>query len=275
MIQGSTRRAFLVAALSARASTRARSPTHQPREASLDHELFATLLRRYVHAAPDGINRVDYKRWKASREDLLALQTYISELQRQDVHSLTRAVQFAYWVNLYNAETLRIVLGAYPVRSILAIRPGLFSFGPWKKRSLSIAGVPLSLDDLEHQILRPQFRDARVHYALNCASLGCPNLRREPWRGANLDADLDAAARAFVNHPRGVRQVVRGVRLSSIYKWYRADFGGEDAAVLAHIRRYAAESLQSVLTAAVRIAGYGYDWRLNDAEETSQLRAGR
>jgi len=129
-------------------------------------------------------------------------------------------------VNLYNAGTLRVVLAAYPVKSILLVRPSLFTIGPWRAKTIHVAGSALSLDDVENAILRPLFGETRVHYALNCGSVGCPNLRHEPWRGATLDADLDAAALAFVNSPRGVRVDRRGLTLSSIYSWYRQDFGG-------------------------------------------------
>lgn len=229
----------------------------------VDHEPFDRLLARYVSGAPDGINRVVYARWRGAPADLAALKDYLRHLQASDPRVLTRPAQLAFWINLYNAETLRVVLDAYPVHSILAIHPILLALGPWKHRTLRVADVDLSLDEVENGVLRPLFADPRIHYALNCASLGCPNLRPTAWRAADLEPALDAAARAYVNHPRGVRLEPRGVRLSSIYKWYSADFGAAPDGVLRHIRAYADERLRMKLVGA-RIAGYGYDWGLND-----------
>ena len=110
--------------------------------------------------------------------------------------------------------------------------------------------------------MRPTFRDPRVHYAVNCASIGCPNLPRRAWNPATLDADLDAAARAYINHPRGVRVTEQGLRLSSIYRWFAEDFG-DAAGLRTHLTRYAAAPLAERLRANPRIAGYGYDWSLN------------
>lgn len=225
---------------------------------------FDRLLARYVRKSGDGLHRVDYRGWRAAPADLAALAGYVRALERIDPGPLPRAEQIAFWSNLYNAETLRVVLSAYPVGSILVIRPTLLSVGPWKSKTLRVAGRAMSLDDIENAILRPRFRDPLIHYALNCASRGCPNLPARAWRGADLERDLEAAARDFVNSPRGVKVTPLGLVLSSIYKWYRADFGGNDAAVLAHLARFASPKLRDVLEGRPRIARYDYDWRLND-----------
>jgi len=123
----------------------------------------------------------------------------------------------------------------------------------------------MSLDDIEHETMRPTFRDPRVHYAVNCASIGCPNIWPRAWRAATLDRALDEAAAAFVNHPRGVAVLPDGrLRVSSIFTWFREDFGGDEAGVLAHLRRHAAPALAGRLQGAT-IAGDAYDWALNDA----------
>lgn len=124
----------------------------------------------------------------------------------------------------------------------------------------------MSLDDIEHETMRPTFRDPRVHYAVNCASIGCPNLWPRAWRATTLERQLDAAAAAFVNHPRGVTVLPDGrLRTSSIYSWFREDFGGSEAGVVAHLRRYAAAPLAARLTERTAIAGDSYDWALNNA----------
>ena len=235
-------------------------------------EALDVLLARYVVAHPDGITRVRYGAWKASAADMAALAAWIAAAAVLRPSGMAREAAFAFWGNLYNALTLQVILERYPVRSIKDIRstgvpldPKGY-FGPWRTRLVTVEGRRMSLDDIEHETMRPTFRDPRVHYAVNCASLGCPNLRPRAWRSATLEADLDAAAAAFVNHPRGVAVLPDGrLRLSSIYTWFREDFGGNEAGVVAHLRRHAAPELAARLGAEVRIAEDVYDWALNDA----------
>ena len=236
--------------------------------AVVDHGAWDRLLKSYVVPGADGVNRVAYARFKA--EGHAALKGYVAALEKVDVAALDRPEQFAFWANLYNAKTIDIVLDKYPVRSIKDINLGgglltLVTGGPWKAKVVKVKGQELSLDDIEHGILRPVFKDPRVHYAVNCASFGCPNLGTEALAGARLDAQLDAAAKAYVNHPRGVRAVGGKLTASSIYSWFQADFGGSDMGVLDHLRRYAAPELKSALDNATGIADYDYDWSLNDA----------
>lgn len=173
----------------------------------VDHSAWDKLLKAHVKPGNDGLNRVDYASFKKLGQE--ALKTYLLTLVRVDPARLDRKEQFAYLANLYNAKTIDIVLDHYPVRSIkdISLGGGLFAAftgGPWKAKVVSVAGVSLSLDDIEHDILRKVFKDPRVHYAVNCASIGCPNLQAEAFTAGRLDAQLDAAARAYVNHPRGV-----------------------------------------------------------------------
>jgi hypothetical protein len=230
-----------------------------------DHGAFDPLLGQYARASADGITRVDYAAWKSSPSDRGRLRSYIDALAAADPRRLSRDEQFAYWANLYNALTLDVVLDAYPVASIRQIKPTFLSIGPWKKTVVRVLGVDLSLDAVEQDVLRKGWRDPRVHYAVNCASISCPNLPLRAWRGAGLSQSLDAAARAYVNHPRGVRFVGDGLVVSSIYRWYAADFGGTDAAVIGHLRGFAAAPLRARLDAAHRIARDDYDWSLNAA----------
>ena len=234
-----------------------------------DHAAFDSLLTRYARMSRDGIVRVDYAAWTGAAADRTALRGYIDTLSALDPLRLTRDEQFAFWANLYNALTLDVVLQAYPVASILRIRPTLLSIGPWKKTVARVAGVDLSLDAIEQDILRKGWRDPRVHYAVNCASVSCPNVPLTAWRGAGLSEALDAAARAYVNHPRGARFDGEALTVSSIYKWYKADFGGSDAGVIAHLSRYAAAPLRQRLAATLRISHDRYDWSLNATPATA------
>ena len=241
--------------------------------ADLDTALDA-LLGRYVVDHPDGVTRVRYAAWKGNAADLRALDAWIAEAATRRPSAMARAEAFAFWGNLYNALTLKVVLDRYPVRSIRDIRSTGVPldpkgwFGPWRTRLVTVEGRRMSLDDIEHETMRPTFRDPRVHYAVNCASIGCPNIWPRVWRAATLDRELDEAAAAFVNHPRGVTVLPDGrLRVSSIYSWFREDFGGSEAGVIAHLRRHAAPALAARLGERTAIAEDAYDWALNDAPQ--------
>ena len=237
--------------------------------ATVDHGAWDKLLRSYVATAPDALNRVDYGRFKSGGH--AALKAYVAALQTVDPATLDKPEQFAFWVNLYNAKTIDVVLDKYPVKSIKDVSLGgglkaLVGGGPWQAKIMKVSGIELSLDDIENTILRAHYGDPRVHYSVNCASVGCPNLAVEAYTGAKLDAMLEAGAKAFINSPRGV--LVEGSRItaSSIYDWFQADFGGSEAAVLDHLRKYARPELTAKINAIGRIAGYDYDWKLADAK---------
>ena len=235
---------------------------------TVDNGGFDALLARRARASADGVVRVDYAGWKRSTADRDALNRYIDLLTGLDPLTLTRPDQFAYWANLYNALTIKVVIDAYPVASIRDIRTSRPLPGPWWKAVTRVAGVNLSLNNIEHDILRKGWREPRVHYAVNCASFSCPNLPLQALRGVGLEAALDSAARAYVNHSRGVRFEGEKLVVSSIYRWYGGDFGGTDARVIAHLAQYAAPPLRARLQAVDRIARGAYDWSLNATPET-------
>ncbi len=230
---------------------------------TIDHAPWDAFLGRYVADDGDGINRIDYGMVRAA--DRAALAAYIGHLSGLPISTHSRPRQKAYWINLYNALTVRVILDHYPVDSIrdIDIADGLFADGPWKKKLLTIEGQKVSLDDIEHRILRPIWRDARLHYALNCAAVGCPNLQTRAFTVANAEALLDAAARAYVNHPRGVKAEADWLVVSSIYVWFQEDFGGSDDGVLEHLKRYAEPELARRLDEFREINNHLYDWALN------------
>ena len=237
---------------------------HDPDAAqTIDHRAWDDLLRRYVVPGDDGIHRFAYARVDAAA--LGQLDDYVSMLAATPIDGYRREQQLAYWINLYNALTVREILRFYPLDSIRDISSGLFSSGPWKKDLVSVEGETLTLDDIEHRILRPIWRDPRIHYAVNCASIGCPNLQPEAYTADNTETLLERGAREFVNHPRGARVVDGELEVSSIYSWFRADFGGSDAGVIAHLRRYASADLRAALDGIEEIDDDAYDWSLNDA----------
>ncbi len=233
-----------------------------------NHETFSALLSRYVHADGGGLNLVDYAAWRSSADDRAALDAYIAELEATPVSTLPNAERFAFWANLYNSVTVKLILDKKPRKSIREIRPHSFAFGPWGAKRVTVEGEELSLDNIEHDILRKQWDDPRIHYALNCASIGCPNLPTKAWKAETLDEDLDQAARAYVNHPRGVTATGKGLRVSKIYKWYREDFGDSDEGVIEHILRYADADLEQAIQSKPKIRGHDYDWDLNRFESS-------
>ena len=259
------RRALLGTGIACATLARAARATSDP------YATYDALLRRHVVAGADGITRVAYGSWRASGADRAALDGAIAAMSARRPSAMSRAEAYAFWANLYNAVTLKVVLDRYPVASIRDIKgiswldPKAYA-GPWRDQRVSVEGRGLSLDDIEHAIMRPGFKDPRVHYAVNCASLGCPNLMARAWRAETLEPDLDAAARAYVNHPRGVAALPSGaLRVSSIYRWFAEDFGGDDDGLRAHLRTHAAPPLARILDGAPAIAEHGYDWSLNRA----------
>ncbi len=216
-------------------------------DGTIDHSAWASFLSAYVNRGPDGINRVDYG--EVTEADRDSLNAYIDSMQSLTISAYSRPEQFAYWVNLYNAVTVDIILDHYPVKSIRDIKlsKGLLRKGPWSKKLLHVEGKELSLNDIEHRILRPVWQDPRIHYAVNCASIGCPNLMPEPYTAENTDRLLDLGAGDYVNHSRGVRIENGRLDVSSIYAWFESDFGGSDAGVIDHIKRYAEPALAKSL----------------------------
>ena len=241
---------------------------HDPSSAeTVDPAVWQRILGTYLAPGADRVNRLRYA--SLGPADRQALDGYIARLAATPVSALHRPEQLAYWINLYNALTVQVVLDHYPVASIrdIAISPGLFAIGPWDKALLEVEGAALTLNDIEHRILRPIWGDPRVHYAVNCAAIGCPDLQANAFTGAGAEARLEAAARAYVNHPRGARVENGELTVSSIYAWFREDFGGTEAGVIAHLKRYAGPELAKALEAVTDIADYEYDWALNDAAQ--------
>lgn len=231
----------------------------------VDHSPGKHFMSTYLDVDhPSGINRMRYGRVKA--KDRQALDTYIRSLEATTVSALNREEQKAYWINLYNSLTVKVILDHYPVKSIrdIDISPGILSDGPWRAKLLLVEGEKVSLDDIEHRILRSIWKDNRVHYAVNCASIGCPNLQPEAFTASSTEGLLEKGAREYVNQSRGVRVEGGRLYLSSIYNWFEVDFGGSRKGVIEHIRWYADEVLSAALDKVGEKPSYGYDWTLNE-----------
>jgi Protein of unknown function, DUF547 len=246
----------------------ARWQKHDPASRQkINHGDWDRFLKQYVVTTdPSGIYRVRYQ--AVTTEDRKILKGYLQAMQAVAVSNYSRAEQQAYWINVYNAATVDVILSRFPVASIrdINISPGLLARGPWGAKLFSIEGERLSLDDIEHRILRPIWKDSRLHYALNCASLGCPNLQAEAYTADNTEALLERGAREFINHPRGVAIQKGRLQVSSIYVWFQEDFGGDAEGLMEHWQQYANPRLAEALEKYSGGLAHDYDWRLNGVE---------
>ena len=260
--------AHSVAHAAPKAELWARWQKHDPaNRQKIDHAAWDRFLKKYVVVLhPSGINRVRYQEF--SPEDVKGLKGYLQEMQGVAISNYSRAEQKAYWLNLYNAVTIDLVLARFPIKSIrdVNISPGLLARGPWGAKLTSVEGVRVSLDDIEHRILRPIWKDNRVHYALNCASLGCPNLQPTAFTAENSEALLERGAAEFINHPRGVSIQKGRLQVSSIYVWFQEDFGGTAEELMEHWQKYANPALADALDKYTGGLAHDYDWRLNSVE---------
>lgn len=229
--------------------------------ATIQHQEWDNFLKEYIitnHSSK--INLLDYKKISGKSK----LDDYVEYLTTIKITNYSMAEQKTFWINLYNALTVKIILDHYPVKSIKNIKlSGIFKSGPWKKEVISIEGQKLSLDNIEHDILRPIWKDNRIHYAVNCASIGCPNLQDTAYTVSNTEALLEKGAKAYVNHPRGANFKKDGLVVSSIYKWFQEDFEDSEKGVLKHLKKYADADLKSKLEDYQGDLDYDYDWSLN------------
>jgi len=231
--------------------------------ARIDHAAWQLLLDDYLDAEdPSGVNLFDYE--NLALEALSDLDDYIDVLSAIDPRSYTHEEQFAYWINLYNAATVQLIATHYPIESITELGETALAFGPWDDPSVTVAGKSLSLNNIEHGILRPVFGDSRLHFAVNCASIGCPNLQPDAFTGENLDQLLAKGASEYMSHPRAVELQDGKLVMSSIFDWYAEDFGADRKAVLATVAAYCPPPLAEKVKNYTGEIDYRYDWQLNE-----------
>lgn len=220
---------------------------------------FKAFLETYV-VQDNGINLVQYGR--VSEADHQILKDYITTLSSTDTSGYNVDETFAYWFNLYNAETVNVILDNYPVSSIKKID----FLGPWDTASLTVNGKAMSLNNIEHDTIRASFDEPRIHFAFNCASIGCPNLKMSPWEAATLDADLTQAAVDYIASPRGVTVKDGKITAASIFDWYKQDFGSSQQDTLNYLAKYATGAKKTALQNAQKINKFKYNWDLNEAK---------
>jgi len=234
----------------------------------IDHGAWDAFLKKFVAAPhPSGIHRVRYQ--AVGPADFKALQDYLGALQAVAISRYSRSEQKAFWINLYNALTVDLVLSRFPVASIrdINISPGIAVRGPWGAKLFTVENEKLSLDDIEHRILRPIWKDSRIHYALSWATLGGPNLQPLAFSAENSEGLLEKAAREFINHPRGVSIQKGRLQVSSLYVWFQEDFGASADGLMDHWQEFADPPLAEALGKYSGGLAHDYDWRLNAAEK--------
>lgn len=231
--------------------------------ASASDEAYGSLLKSSVKPDGKNYNKVNYQTLVSRKADLDGV---ITGYQSVSAKALSADEAKAFWINLYNATTLKVIVDHYPVKSIKDVKlggGGLFGSGPWSAKLVTVDGRALSLDDIEHKILRKTYQDPFIHYALNCASYSCPNLANTPYTGANASDLMRESARAYVGHPRGIDIKDGKLTASKIYSWYAADFGGK--AKLKDHWISQAEAEKAAAIEAASIDAFTYDWSLNNA----------
>ena len=211
-----------------------------------NHEAFDQLLEKYVNDQ----GKVNYQGFKA---DLHKLDSYLLELKSNHPQSdWPRSQQLAYWINAYNAFTIKLILDNYPVGSITEIDGGK----PWDKKWIKLGDQAYSLNQIENEIIRPQFNEPRIHFAVNCAARSCPPLANQAFDEDNLESLLDSQTKSFINNPAFNKLSSSSVSVSKIFEWYAADFNN----LISFLNKYS----KTTISPSAKISFQEYDWKLNN-----------
>lgn len=218
----------------------------------VSHEIWDSLLRQHVTA--DG--KVDYKGFIKDSVQFNQYLALLSHHHPNDKH-WSREEQFAYWINAYNAFTIKLILDHYPVKSIKDIKNGIpFVNTVWDIKFIHIEDRTYDLNNIEHGILRPKFKDPRVHMAVNCASISCPALQNHAYTADKLNEQLDEAATEFINNDNKNKITPQKAQLSKIFDWYSGDFDS--------VRDFINQYSKVKITKDTKIEYLDYNWNLND-----------
>jgi hypothetical protein len=242
-----------------------------------DHSTFDALLGSHVVQG-----MVDYDAFAGAAE----FEAYLGSLAAFDPRSLPRDEQLAFWINAYNAYTIKLIIKHGERRSIRNINKSIGfikGYGPWNEKLAVIGDSAYGLDFIEQKIIRPEFREPRIHFALVCAAMGCPLLRSEAYTGARLEEQLDDQARTFLLQSPDKNRVdvaARAVFVSQVFKFrdYEKDFGGSKQGVARFIARYYPDGPEKLLLESGQWKRWeytNYDWTLNSQENARRLNAGR
>ncbi len=239
------------------------SPAQQISIDEIDHSAFDALLRKYV----DSDGYVNYTSWKRSSTDRRALENYLAHLSRASLKkSSSHAARLAFWINAYNAVTIEGILQVYPTSSIRNHTAKFIGYNIWKELPLQVGRQTFSLEQMEHQILR-KMGEPRIHFAIVCASVGCPRLRNEAYVAEKVDRQLAENARDFFSRSKNLRvdAANQSLSVSSILDWFGSDFGRTHAEQFRYLKPYLPAAAQKIATNSGTTVRYlDYDWSLND-----------
>jgi hypothetical protein len=213
--------------------------------AQIDHTLWDKLLSKYVSAE----GKVNYQGFK--KDPLFAQYLNIlSKAKLSDKFSSNE--RKAFWINVYNAFTIKLITDNYPVKSIRDIE------GAWDKKFIDIGGQKYSLNQVENEVLRPVFKDARIHFAINCAAISCPRLHNKAFTAANVEELLQKLTSDFINNPAFNSITASGAKISQIFEWYAVDFVGPQG-IIGFLNTYAKVKANP----NAKISYFEYNWALN------------
>ena len=229
---------------------------------SVNHQPFDKLLKKYVNK--DG--RVNYKAWHASASDRQELTNYLAHLSQVNSQApAQRNAQLAYWINSYNAVTLEGILRVYPTTSIRKHTAKLGGYNIWKDLKLIVGNSKINLEDIENKVLR-KMNEPRIHFAIVCASIGCPRLLNEAYMPNKLEQQLVVNTKDFFSRSQNLQvdPNSRQVKLSKILEWYGTDFGADPSAQIAVLQKYwPAADVQAIAAGGYSVGYLPYDWNLN------------
>ena len=221
----------------------------------VSHEIWNGLVQK--HASKDG--KVDYKGFI---QDSVSFNNYLAILKNNHPNDKiwSEAEQLAYWINAYNAFTVKLIIDNYPLKSIKDIKKGLpFINSVWDIKFIKIEGATYDLNNIEHSILRAKYNEPRIHFAINCASFSCPNLRPEAFTAEHLEEQLTEQAKSFLNDPSKNKITEEKAEISSIFSWFKKDFVKEGT-LIEYLNKYAPVKINS----DTKIDYLDYDWSLNE-----------
>ncbi|MEM0992488.1 MAG: DUF547 domain-containing protein [Bacteroidota bacterium] len=214
-------------------------------QAKVDHGVWDALLQKYVTST----GKVNYAGIKGEEAKLDA---YLEALKTNaPSSSWSRNEKLAYWINAYNAFTVKLIVDNYPVKSITDLHGGK----PWDVKWIEIGAKTYSLNNIEHDIIRPQFKEPRIHFAVNCAAKSCPPLLNKAWTASNLGTYLNQQTRRFINNSVSNKITADVVQLSKIFEWYAKDFGN----LIAYLNKYS----KTEIDADAKVSYLDYNWQLN------------
>jgi len=228
---------------------------------TIDHQAWDRILGTYVVKKEQGVNRFRYGDLTA--RDKKVLRGYIDTLEKIDPRQYSRREQQAYWLNLYNALTVKLISDNYPLKKFADIRSSQRSRDPLNSPVATVAGQSLSLNDIENRILRPIWKDHKVHFGLNCADMSCPGLLPHAFTGHNVKTMLSKSGRDFINNKNGVTLKNGKLTASSMFSRYREDFARDDKALLKVFAHYADDRLALYLLGFQGKINYVHDRSLN------------